>query len=181
MAQLIIVNGAPGSGKTTLGRWLAAQTQLPILGKDDVKEFLFDALGYSNRDWSRILGRASTEMLYVLAREFLTEDQTVIIENAFWPQYATPTLRAIAKELRVDVIEIYCYSDEETRMQRFRDRYESGERHSGHVDNLATLRDVADYQPLAIGSVIRVDTTTVDDATYDRMYAELVPMLKKEG
>ena len=42
---LIIINGAPCTGKTTLGRKLAKQLCLPFLSKDGIKEVLFDTLG----------------------------------------------------------------------------------------------------------------------------------------
>ncbi len=63
-AMLVIINGAPGAGKTTLGRRLAKDLELPFLSKDDIKECLFGALGWSDRAWSMKLGRASVELLF---------------------------------------------------------------------------------------------------------------------
>ena len=45
---LIIINGAPCTGKTTLGRKLAKQLRLPFLSKDGIKEVLFDTLGWED-------------------------------------------------------------------------------------------------------------------------------------
>jgi molybdopterin-guanine dinucleotide biosynthesis protein len=42
---LVLVTGPPASGKTTLARPLASYLGLPLLGKDTIKEALFDALG----------------------------------------------------------------------------------------------------------------------------------------
>lgn len=41
---LVLVTGAPGAGKTTLAGPLAAALGLPLIGKDVVKETLYDAL-----------------------------------------------------------------------------------------------------------------------------------------
>ena len=48
---LIIILGPPATGKTTLGRRLAADLRLPFLGRDDFKERLFDRLGCRDREW----------------------------------------------------------------------------------------------------------------------------------
>jgi predicted kinase len=60
---MVLVTGPPASGKTTLARPLASHLGLPLLGKDTIKEALFDALGVGDRAWSRRLGgaRATSE------------------------------------------------------------------------------------------------------------------------
>jgi adenylate kinase family enzyme len=40
MARLVIVSGAPGAGKTTLARRLAAELAMPLIVRDDIKEAL---------------------------------------------------------------------------------------------------------------------------------------------
>src|SRR5437762_2532008 len=80
---LVVVTGAPGSGKTTVARALAAELKLPLLAKDDVKEPLFDTLGVGDRDWSRKLGRATYEVLFALARRLLESGASCILESNF--------------------------------------------------------------------------------------------------
>ena len=57
---LVLVTGSPASGKTSLAQPLARQRGLPLLGKDAIKEALFDTLGTGGRTWSRRLGRPAT-------------------------------------------------------------------------------------------------------------------------
>jgi predicted kinase len=64
---LVIVSGAPGSGKTTLARRLGAALRLPLLLKDDLKEALYESLGADDREQSRQLGRASYDLLAPIA------------------------------------------------------------------------------------------------------------------
>ena len=44
-ARFVVVTGAPGSGKTTLGRLLSAELRLPFLARDDVRGGLFCTAG----------------------------------------------------------------------------------------------------------------------------------------
>jgi len=60
----LIITGAPASGKSTLGRQLAAALSLPYLSKDLFKETLFDSLGWQDRAWSQRLGGTSMALLF---------------------------------------------------------------------------------------------------------------------
>ncbi|HEY4000566.1 MAG TPA: AAA family ATPase [Candidatus Xenobia bacterium] len=69
LALIVIVSGAPGAGKTTLARPLAAALGFCLLSKDDVKETLFDAVGGQAGDvpFSHLIGGAAMEILWKLA------------------------------------------------------------------------------------------------------------------
>ena len=42
---IVLVNGPPGAGKSTLALRLADELMLPLLMRDQIKEVLFDTLG----------------------------------------------------------------------------------------------------------------------------------------
>ena len=44
-ARIVVVSGAPGTGKSTLAAVIADRLQLPLLSVDLIKEALGDALG----------------------------------------------------------------------------------------------------------------------------------------
>ena len=90
---VLIITGAPASGKTTLGRQLAASLHLPFLSKDLFKESLFDSLGWQDRDWSRRLGGASMALLFRVRGALLEADQSVALESNFYVGGETSQLR----------------------------------------------------------------------------------------
>ncbi len=166
--KLVIINGLPGTGKTTLANLLSKELIMPIVAKDTIKEFLFDELGVTDRTWSRTLGMASNDFLYQLTDIMLASDKSLIIENAFEVAFARPRLKVLVNKYKPSVLEVYCTTDPAIRKQRFVSRNETGERHQGHFDqeNYAAKlgpEPYEKYSPIEIGPVLRIDTTEDTD------------------
>jgi adenylylsulfate kinase-like enzyme len=67
---LIVVSGAPGTGKSTIAAALGAALRFPVLSLDPVKEALADVLGLGGEDWSNQVGDAAAEVVFRLAAAF---------------------------------------------------------------------------------------------------------------
>jgi len=67
---LIVVSGAPGTGKSTIAAALGAALRFPVLSLDPVKEALADILGLGGEDWSNRVGDAAAEVVFRLAAAF---------------------------------------------------------------------------------------------------------------
>lgn len=71
-SMVVLVNGLPAAGKSTLADGLAAALRLPLLSKDLIKEAHADVLGtdpppgLTQRDWNRKLGTAASETMWAL-------------------------------------------------------------------------------------------------------------------
>lgn len=160
---LLLVNGLPCSGKTTISRRLAKSLNLPFLEKDQVKELLFDTVGWSDVAWSHRLSRASKAILFYLIREEMKAGRSLGVECNFFAEVDTPLLLKIAAETPFHPIQVLCWAEGEELVQRFRAR--SGDRHPGHQDatlgeEIFTLLRTGKALPLAIGGdLIEVETT----------------------
>jgi predicted kinase len=184
---LIIVTGQPCAGKTTLARRLAADLDLPLVSRDAIKERLFDTLGWSDREWSRRLGRASYALLYDTAELLLRAGQSLIIESNFSAVHLIDDLRKLKQEAGCATLVVHCRAEWETLARRFRQRSASGERHPGHVDDQALDETLAEIQqrlarredaPLDLdGPVLTLDTTDLAAIDYPALRAAVATAL----
>lgn len=175
---LIVVSGAPASGKTTLARRLASDLGFPLLEKDGIKESLAEAIGTSDREASKRIGAASFRVLYDLAFGMLGHGSDVMIEANLARQFASTELERLAEVSRLTVVQ--CTADRTVIEQRYRDRHAEGRRHAAHFDldalpNLTAGLDAGDYDLTALGYL--TITVRTDDG-YRPDFGALVSSLR---
>jgi predicted kinase len=160
---LVIVSGAPNSGKTTLNRRLTASLHLPLLSKDRFKEVLGDTIGADDRDASTRLGAAAHELLYATAGWLLDAGSGAIVESNFWRGTSEPALGQLCARARP--VMIHCDVSLPLLLDRHAERIARAERHAVHFDlgRLDALRAAIEegrYEPLGLDvPTICVDTS----------------------
>jgi predicted kinase/diadenosine tetraphosphate (Ap4A) HIT family hydrolase len=129
--RLVIVGGAPATGKTTLALALGGSLGLPVITKDDVKEALAAPFATGDRDWSRQLGAAAYGVLYAVAGRILAAGHGLVLESNFRRSQSEQPLRALAP--LAPTVVIICRTSDALRRRRFEDRAARG-RHRVHID-----------------------------------------------
>ncbi len=184
---LVLISGAPATGKTTLVQRLTPELPLTVIEKDAIKECLFDTIGEGGRDWSKDLGAASFALLRLVLRAHLRAEQSILVEAAFQPEYDRPWLDRLQQQYNFHVLELHCHTDDETALLRYTRRETSGERHSGHRSGMSLDDHVAElrcrfrtYGPLTSGdSLVRIDTTDFAAIDYPAIVAVVMNSLAK--
>ena len=165
---MIIITGPPCTGKTTLGKKLAEELHLCFISRDDLKESLFDSLGWKDRDWSRKLGAASYHLLYHFMESLLAAGQSFIVETNFSPAFDTSRFLELKSKYGFDSVQVHCETTDEVLYERFKARSESGERHPGHGDRVTYdefKKSLGKNQHKSLdigGTIIEVDTTDLE-------------------
>ena len=170
---LIIISGLPGTGKTTLGKRLVAELQLPFVHKDGIKEILFDRLGWRDREWSKKLAWTSIALLYHFIEIQLKAGISFIVESNFKAEFANLEFLELKQQYDFEPFQILCKTDDDVLAQRFRERSKSGERHPGHLDHRhydrfreASLEGGREALDIG-GEILEIDTTDFQKIDYD--------------
>jgi predicted kinase len=173
--RLIIITGMPGSGKTTLAESLSAALSLPLIEKDSIKELLFDSLGWSDREWSKKLGKATYGLMDYFIEQQLRNGNSVIVESNFKPEFDSVKFKQWKDEFECDITQLLCHAPKTILYDRFKTRAINGERHPGHADT-DSLEEWKDYfanpknvpEPLDVDSKIKwIDTTDFSSINND--------------
>ncbi|MFJ4296040.1 AAA family ATPase [Curtobacterium sp. NPDC089689] len=164
MAQVaIVVNGMPGSGKSTVGAALAEVLGCPFLSRDRIKEPLADLAGPMIA--SRDLGAIAMDTMWSMARAV---ENGVVLDAVWLPSRDRDLLESgLASAGSPRVVEVWCDVDRATADERLREGYEPGTlpvRHDVHGDLAAVLAFWDEHEatagPVRLPGVpvVRVDT-----------------------
>lgn len=191
---LVVVNGLPATGKTTLARAVADTLGLPLFSKDVYKEIIFDDLGPDGRDesdlapfrqkawsrkWSILVGEAARRILLHDVEACLQAGISCMTDNFFRQELFSEPFTDLCDRYGFCCVQVLCSAEGEEVFRRFRDRVESGERHPGHDDSrlVLTAREFllqGRLEPLQVpGRLIEVDTTNFDKVDFNAIAVEI--------
>lgn len=169
---IVLVNGLPGSGKTTLATRLGRRLGWPVLSKDRVKEALAEVVGPA---WPG-LGGVAMETVWTMAARL---DGGAVIDSWWFRPRDIEHARAGLAHCGTDrYVEVWC----SVPVELARSRYEARVRHEVHRDRRDMTDEWAawtDAEPLALGPVVAVDTTVSVDVTH--LAAKVGEQVKEEA
>jgi predicted kinase len=164
---VVLVNGLPGAGKTTLARTLSQRLGVPLFSKDTIKEAHADVLGaepppgWSQRRWNSALGAAASETMWAL----LADAGDAAVLESCWPEDVRHfVVRHLQRARDRLPVEIWCDVPLETARRRFEARHPRHPIHGELMTDAEWERWRVTAQPLQVGATFRIDTTGPVDA-----------------
>ena len=130
--ELIILAGMPASGKTTFSKKLNKALGYPVLEKDEIKEELFDVIGFENYAQKRLMDTAATAVLLRCADSLLSGGQSLIMVNNF-REDAKPAVESLLEKHQCKAVFIFFGGDGDVFYKRYVERDNLHLRHLGHV------------------------------------------------
>ncbi|MGO4744982.1 AAA family ATPase [Serratia quinivorans] len=154
---VILVNGVPASGKSTVARALAHHFALPYLSLDGIKEPFMARLDNMDRELNRRLGYAAYQAIWSMVAQ--APQPCIYVIDAWFGFQPRDQLRQYLHEAGVtQVLEVWNQISGELAAERYAAR--TGQRPQGHpgTEYLPELRALAARaMPMALGPVLRIE------------------------
>lgn len=179
--MIIIIQGPPASGKTTLASNLSEKLSLPCLSKDSISESLFDSMTPDNQKQREEIGNASYNLLFKLAGSLSKGTGDFIVESDFNPTGGAARMEDTLRDSKHEILEIYLTASSPTLLKRYEQRWNLGNRHQGHADDTRLVKlekhlgKMELHRPLSISKhILRFDTEReTPDAILERVLEEI--------
>ena len=163
MTQLILINGNPGVGKSTLVNNLQdIYTNSVFFSKDDYKERVLDTIiPDSIPNKSNIAGKLAMQFGFHLAQTMLANNQQVFFEANFHPEFAQEDLKQFTI---TQIKQIYLHCSDQIAFERFKSRLNNNSRHSIHTQSDSLIHSVDEYierlkkEPIPVLNTLRLST-----------------------
>lgn len=130
--ELIIVAGMPATGKSTVAAALAEVFPYPILEKDNIKEVLFDTVGFENYPQKQKLDVAANGVLLHVLELMMKANASAIVVNNFDTESARELCK-LMETYQPRSVTVFLNGDAQVLYERYVLRDNLHKRHLGHI------------------------------------------------
>ena len=147
--RLIIITGAPASGKSSIAEMVGRKLSIDVISKDGYKIELFEKYGFTNHAEKKKLSIRGEQMMNDSIRKHIEQNKDIIVDNNF--KDFDDVRKAIDDNMTiVKVICILCKADYDILAKRYNDRIQSGNRHLAlyTLNQYPVIEGVSEFHPI---------------------------------
>lgn len=170
--RVVLVNGIPASGKSTLVRALSQRFSLPVLTLDSLKEPFMSSFAPVDRQRNRQLGCAAYQAIWNIVGQS-PADCVFLIDAWFGFQPKSVLEQGVKRADVGEVLEIWMQISPDAAVARYQSRLT--QRMPGHpgAEYLPELRRLAEEaQPMALGPLFRANASHIDEHAVSHWLAQ---------
>ena len=147
--KLVILTGAPASGKSSIAEAVGAKLGIDVISKDGFKIELFEKYGFTNHAEKKKLSIEGEKIMNETIKNYVNHNVDLIVDNNF---KNFNDIREILNQADVDVeIKcVYCIADYDVLAKRYNERISSGNRHLAlyTLNQYPVIEEVSEFHPL---------------------------------
>jgi predicted kinase len=180
MKYFIVICGDLAAGKSTYGKKVSKELQIPFFSKDKIKEILFDSMNNRNLSYEekRKIGASSYAVFYNIAEQLMEANQAFILESNFIKE-SEDILKTFISKYDYKCITIKFIGDLKVLHERFKQREYSEERHQSLVAN-GKFDSFEEYEKQSIilrdfkmNDEIIIDTTDFSKVNFESIMKQI--------
>lgn len=134
-ALIILISGAPGTGKSTIaGKVMERYPDLELLSYDALKEVFWERYGFDNKEEKEEINRKSLLFFYEELGRMMQDRKNIISEYPFYQRHRE-TLKNLIEQNDYQCISVMLYGDRHLIYEREKRRNRNYSRHPAHVLN----------------------------------------------
>jgi predicted kinase len=167
--KLIVIGGSLATGKSTVSSAISERTGIVRISLDEIKEALFDLVGYRDRDWSKEMGRVAFSAFRDCIELHLKRGDSVIADATFLWLDDADWLHRFAETYGAELVLIWLTADPRVARERLIVRSRTT-RHPGHndaLDEVIAEFDERFFNKTFLPLPLRARTLVVDTTSFE--------------
>ena len=184
--------GLPASGKSSFADYASKELSIPVITKDDIKEKLFDTIGFKSYSEKTQLDIAAANIMMLAASKILEAGKSVILDNNFEDRNLE-NLTYVIESHPCNVVTVRFDCEMKEAYRRYAQRDKNPSRHPGHIlmtcyppveGVVDAVKDMTEESfcekytrrgtmRFSMGTLIAVDATDFKNVSYPRIMEKL--------